>query len=346
MLYQELASNIATQLNIHKDKSESNVEWKARLFYSAAGRWALSSLWDRGDDVNEDISVQHIKNKYSELLKAYVSLHSELTPFFANSLNDLADDVYDIYNISGQIYHRPNRIIPASFTQAEYQNVFFVRGISPGDSCWMSGIGFYKNDKEISEKLISINQAFSIPELPLQQWWTKFNNNRGWRNAEAPDGIEYLRTDKKYNYGYWQIIPDVTDNPSMARYGMKGQESYVLYKFDGRHLAVSDLPDWHGRRINTSNRNGAPSLEYLRIATAILQSKGALPIISVKTNSSIVEIKLGYRLPPAEETFFKLYGWPAIFTSVPQHWNRRLTISVYPAFKSIIENLGYKVMEV
>ena len=60
------------------------------------------------------------------------------------------------------------------------------------------------------------------------------------------------------------------------------------------------------------------------------------------------EIKLGYRLPPSEENFFKLYSWHVRydFTSkTPQVFTRMMARQIYPMFKHELESMGYCFVE-
>ena len=63
---------------------------------------------------------------------------------------------------------------------------------------------------------------------------------------------------------------------------------------------------------------------------------------------SLLLLKVGYRLPPSEEEFFKLYSWPMQydFTTNPlQVFTRTMAKQVYPMFKHELESIGYCFVE-
>lgn len=82
----------------------------------------------------------------------------------------------------------------------------------------------------------------------------------------------------------------------------------------------------------------------MRIAAALLKRYGALPEIKATASGDLMEVKLGYRLPPPEEAFFKLYSWPARYDA-PQVFTRTMARQVYPVFKHGLETIGYCFVE-
>ena len=88
--------------------------------------------------------------------------------------------------------------------------------------------------------------------------------------------------------------------------------------------------------------------EYRRIAIALLKRYGTLPGSEVKASGDLIEIKLGYRLPPSEEEFFKLYSWPVRYdfsSKLPPVFTRKMTRQIYPMFKHELESIGYCFVE-
>lgn len=71
---------------------------------------------------------------------------------------------------------------------------------------------------------------------------------------------------------------------------------------------------------------------------------GTLPEIKAAAGGGLVEIELGYRLPPSEEVFFKLYSWPARYDA-PHVFTRTMAEQVYPVFKRELEAIGYRFLE-
>ena len=64
----DLFKEIASSLRIEIGKTESMSSWHTRIAYSAAGRIAMTSLWDSTEDENSDgISITHFKHKVTQL---------------------------------------------------------------------------------------------------------------------------------------------------------------------------------------------------------------------------------------------------------------------------------------
>ena len=116
----------------------------------------------------------------------------------------------------------------------------------------------------------------------------------------------------------------------------------IEYRYDNGVYQYQPVPEWRIRDY-FSNDTGSYG-EYRRIAIALLNRYGTIPEIKAKESGTLMEIKVGYRLPPSEEEFFKLYSWPVRydFTSkAPQVFTRKMTKQVFPMFKSELEKIGY-----
>ena len=132
----------------------------------------------------------------------------------------------------------------------------------------------------------------------------------------------------------------------MARYGAPNK-IYVFYRWIDGHFEQKSISAW---RVDDFRTVGQPGYgEYRRISCALLDAAQQLPPIAVKAaNNHIVSIKLGYRLPPAEEDFFKLYSWPINYDITPQRsqvFQRDMSESVYLVFKQHLESIGYCFVE-
>lgn len=79
--------------------------------------------------------------------------------------------------------------------------------------------------------------------------------------------------------------------------------------------------------------------------SALLKSYDMLPPVRVSSAGDLVDIKIGYRLPPSEEDFFKLYSWPVRYDfpiiRSPQVFTRQMAKEVYPVFRHVLESIGY-----
>ena len=122
------------------------------------------------------------------------------------------------------------------------------------------------------------------------------------------------------------------------------QKNYVFYRYHNGIYQQKPIPDWRIRNYfpeNTSNDSSRNMYgEYRRIAIALLKRYGTLPGSEVKASGDLIEIKLGYRLPPSEEEFFKLYSWPVRYdfsSKLPPVFTRKLTRQIYPMFNHELE---------
>ena len=154
-----------------------------------------------------------------------------------------------------------------------------------------------------------------------------------------------MRLDPPFSRGYWQKTPDKSIRVSLARYS-EPNKLFAFYRYHDGQYQQKPIPEWRLRDwfSNSASNYG----EYRRIAIALLKQYGTLPEIKAKTLGNLMEIKVGYRLPPSEEEFFKLYSWPVSYDfspSFPQVFTRKMAKQIYPMFKQTLELLGYCFVE-
>ena len=131
----------------------------------------------------------------------------------------------------------------------------------------------------------------------------------------------------------------------MARYGSP-LPIYVLYRFENGRFQHRQLPEWRVTDFRASAKTDYG--EYRRISNALLDFYGQLPPVRAHFNGKLMEVHPGYRLPPEEEDFFRLYSWPMdydITASNPKVFCRAMSPIVYPAFKHALEAIGYHFVE-
>ncbi len=339
MKHNGFLEEIGQQLYIYKDISESEEEWKSRIIYSATGKIALASLWDHGEDDGPNASVQHIKKSIQCSFYAYHTLYPEAKRLFAVDLEELIQEMYEIYSLSGNFYHSPYWASPAANATSICKGVCFERGAAPGKIGFMSGLGTYTISQEAGAGTAEhVTTMFRLQKESLTVWFQKLLKNQKWAEIEFPQGTEFLRMQPPFSRGYWDEHLNKTGEISLARYGQAGRYLYILYRCEDGIYIHTPLPHWR-------TETGGSRMEYLRIASAILASNGQLPPIRVKVGQEMARIRLDYLLPPTEETFFKLYSWPVSFYKSPQNFQRAMTVPVYRAFKTILEQVGYEFME-
>ena len=349
MITYDLATTMASALHIKHDSDESLDEWYLRVFYSAAGKMALSSLWDNEEE-KQPISVQHFKTKAENLLKACLAVYPSLQRWFSESLNDLVEDIYNTYKRTGHLYHSSYRTAPAIFNSASSGELTLIRGASPGDEVWMSGLGLFAPKKE--ETTVSISELFGLQTQSMADYLKEIMDKAEWRSIQWPEETEFINLRPAVSKRYWKNDPDKDGNISLARYALgnnsMGEKIYVLYRYGNEGFMGMQLPRWRVRDFRSSTSSGATQSEYFRIANALLFSYQTRPPIKAKIHNETVEIDVGYILPPTEEDFFKLYRWPhshEIKEKQSHIFNGIMSRQFYLAFRQELESIGYSFEE-
>lgn len=335
----DLIASIGRQLNI--PKSDSN-EWARQVVYSIAGQMALASLWDY-DENGESVSIQHFKNRITQVFDAYEGIYPKIWFLLPKDKSNLIDEIYFIYLRNGFFYHSAYQISPAAPAMAVYKDLAFHRGSSPDEKLFMSGLGFYSAKKTTSDSTIA--QMFRLQEQTFESYLEDLLACGEWETIDWPDNTEFLRLEPPFKRGYWQQVPERDGRVSLAKYG-EPNEIFSFYRWDNGTYQQKQIPEWRIRDY-FSNEVGTYG-EYRRIAIALLKQYGTLPEIKAKDSGTLMEIKVGYRLPPSEEEFFKLYSWPIQydFTTNPlQVFTRTMAKQVYPMFKHELESIGYCFVE-
>lgn len=334
----ELITSIARQLNIPQSAGS---EWICQVVYSVAGQMALASLWDHHEDAST-ISIQHFKNRIGQIFDAYKRMYPEVCYLLPEDKSVLIDTMYEIYLRNGYFYHSTHQISPAAPATATCQGVTLYRGSSPDAKLLMSGLGFYSVQKTNSD--LTIAQMFCLQEQSFDSYLQEMMDYGEWKPIQWPEKTAFLRLDPPFTRGYWQQKPTKDGRISVARYGEPNQ-IYVFYRFfDGRYQQ-KQIPEW---RIRDYFLNDAGYGEYRRIAIALLKQYGNFPDIVAKPSGDLMEVSTGYRLPPSEEAFFRLFSWPVRYefsAKLPPVFTRKMTKQIYSIFKHTLESIGYRFVE-
>lgn len=331
----DLLNSIAKELNIPKTTDN---EWACQIVYSVAGQMALASLWDHTED-SETISIQHFKGRMQQIFEAYRNLIPKTQYMLQENTSDLLDDIYTTYLRTGYLYHTAHQVSPCIPSTAAYQGLALHRGFSPDTKLFMSGLGFYSIQKIPNENTIA--NMFSLQQQSFDTYLQELLENGEWISVSFPDNAEYLRLDPPFYSRYWKQEPDKDGRISLVRYG-EPNRIYQFYRYYENQYWQKSISVWRLQDFLSNNPSNLG--EYIRIATALLMRYGTLPPISVKKESNLCEISLGYRLPPSEESFFKLYSWPVQFdfsVNESQLFRRKMSIHVYPMFKHELKAMGY-----
>ncbi len=340
---QELLERIVKQLNI----PESNlIERTRQAVYSAAGSMALASLWDRLEE--ETISVRHFTDRIKKIFAAYEDIYPEIGHFS----DELANEIYDIYRRTGYFYHNPHHIAPAVCAIARVDDILLCRNTSPGDhSIWigelkedyglsMSGLGTYgKYGAKVETH--DVMEMFDLPKQTLSQYLNELLSTGSWTSIRWPEDTEFLSMEQ-FN-SYWRLKPHTDGRISLARYGGMPPTQYVFYYYDNGKPLIKQIPVWRLRDVRSKKENDLGG--YFRVAAALLHRNQLLQPSKVKIVGDVAEIQLGYRLPPEEEAFFKLYSWPVEYTENSNPFHRKMTVKMYLVFCTVMKKLGYQFVE-
>lgn len=335
----DLIVSIGRQLNIPKSDDDKRI---CQIVYSVAGQMALASLWDHSENSNS-VSLQHFKNRISQIFDAYEGIFSKIRLLFPKDKTDLIDEIYSIYLRNGFLYHSAYQISPAVPAITGYEDLILYRGSAPDPKLFMSGLGFYTVQEKVNGRMVA--NMFGLQEQTFESYLKELLDHGQWESVDWPDNTEFLRLDPPFSKGYWKQIPNKDNRISLAKYGMPNK-IFVFYRYYNGAYQQKSIPEWRVRDY-VSNNIGDYG-EYRRIAIALLKQYDIFPEIKSRRSENLIEVKLGYRLPPSEEDFFKLYSWPVRYdfsSKAPQVFTRKMAKQIYPMFKHELELIGYRFME-
>jgi hypothetical protein len=296
---QTLLKEMSSDLNIPKDKTESDAEWERRVLYSVLGLQMLTSLYDYEDsgyrepdrdETDKTVSMQHVLSRGKKLSELY-----EL------NLNDNEiESIRELFIYTGYMLHKANRLIYPPTKIARYSGVLFYRGLPPWKAINVSGMGLYEIGKNSDS--IRLSEMFSFCDTDNSTWFETFIKSVNWSNINSlPDDVEFLNISKQATSGYWLSTPP-NNGITLCRTKVD-HKRYTLLKF-GETLESFDLPEWLVRVTNDDNsiRKYAQQ-EYFRIANALRIKNGLIPKAEFSASDFITKIKFDYLLPPAEQNF-------------------------------------------
>lgn len=331
-----LIETIGGQLNIPKNDLESICQ----IVYSVAGQMALASLWDY-DEEHDSVSVKHFKHRVIKIYEAYTDLFPEIAPLISEDKEVLAEDIYSVYLHSGLLYHSSNRVSPVALAEASSNNIRLLKGFSPDEKHFMSGLGFYSVGQYPNSGTVA--NLFGLQTQSFESYLEELLDDNVWSETTWPDNTEFLRLDPPFR-SYWQQTPTIDGRISLARYG-EPNRLYGFYCYKDGMILQKPIPEW---RLKDYYSNDANQMEYIRVAIALLNRYGNLPKITAKDTGDLIEIKVGYCFPPSEEYFFRLYSWPMRYDFAMneiQRFSRKMSKLFYPVFKKELSSIGYQFVE-
>lgn len=345
--YDGLMTEISKEFGIRQGKTETEINWKARILYSLLGRMSYASLSDHWEsdspdpDGQESISIQHFKKRVLSLLDSYLELYPELAPVFICNRQELCTEIYDIYLKTGCIYHTPYRTSPAILSAATHKNIQFERGTALNHHVCISGLGTYlQNQTPLSDAHFysSVHEMFRLQPKPLPILWSDIISHAQWHPFRVSEDTVYFPSKPPFYDWRRDLVREL--DISLARMGSQGGYLYFLCRKEGKEILGSQLPQW----LIHDPHFGAAS--HRLVSNAYLAAYSCLPPIQYHLDGAIVSVQFRYLLPPAENYWVKLYSWPQAYSHFPSDFKRFFDISVFGAVKDILEQLGYQFMEV
>lgn len=342
-------------------------QWSlSALFYSAAARLSLCSIWDGEENDYGQQTVEHFKGKLVETLYAYAassaSFKEELNLKTSDRICEVAEELFQSYWQTGNFYRcsseKAHRIMAVPPKSADCERVSFRRGVVPGLAVRMSGAGCYQVGT--SGNVEEACRLFGFGEPVLGDLLEVVASTLDWKPFPQVEHVEYLNTSiGPGRRSYWDSSFCNRDELfSLARYGQKGTETYVIYQVvPSGAMKAAVLPAW---RYDHPWGDGIvadyTTKEYLRLAASALSVRGNLPPIVYSIHGQLVHVRLGYLLPVAEENFFRLYSWPENFANIgqpvrignenfDQQTKRVMAVELFVAFRKMMEYQGYTFSE-
>ncbi len=334
-----LIATIGRQLNIPQSPGS---EWICQIIYSLAGKMALASLWDHSED-EDTISLQHFKKRVLQIIDAYTQIYPQVDAVLQRNKDALAEEIYTLYLRTGCLYHSAYKLSPAAPSVSRNNRIHLYRGAAPGANLFLSGLGSYSIQDSNVEQMPDV--MFGLQVKPYSEHLHELLDSGSWEQVDWPESTQFLKIEPPFSGGYWQTVPNKS-KISLARYG-EPNRVYVFYRFYNGAYQQMPIPAWClcDFQSPTANNNDA----YRIIATALLMEYGQMPLIRVASVDGYKIIRLGYRLPPAEEAFLKLYSWPLDYDfsdGSGKVFSRKMAKDIFPLFKAQFEKEGYHFVEV
>ena len=334
----DIFKQISHDLGIRKGDGESLEHWQCRLAYSAAAWRGLACLWEYEEGTDgKSVSMQHVLGTIEDTLstfgKLFPSIQAALKIFEEKREEKLSEHIRRVLQNGACFYHKANRAAPSAPACASEERISFLRGLSPGDFCCMSGAGAYRKEGVRANQ--DPNSMFGLLPLLSEKDLERFESTLSGERRTSLENREFLQLDaSRLKNGYWKDRPDKGVLSLLRR--KDGERSYALYRFDGETFSCRFLPGYWNE-----------GMRYAILASSLL-ARQTLPPFKVVKTGSLVSVTPGYLLPPSEDAFFRLYSWPDLRPDMIEKdlfSPRIMEGEIYSAFQAIMTRLGYRFME-
>ena len=342
--YDDLLRRIAEEYSIRRGEGEEESSWTVRIIYSYLGQMALASLFDRPEE--GEVSIVHVKRRIERILESFRRMYPELKDLLSEHASNntasskdwkLSDEIYDIYQNTGCIYHRGDHVMTAAASDCVADGIRFLRGHALGERKNLSGLGSYQVANE-PDSTFRLEEMFQMEQISPAEIWDLCVENADFRlSSFETSQMWFLRTEPPIIGSYWIKKPGKSGTAGLMRTDSGGKQIYYLYRYEGSSLRASQLPDW---QVQNS--------QYLVLANGCLMKEGVLPPARFRDSRWTVSLHFGYLPPPAELNLWKLYSWPEDGLSglKGKNFDRICDRRVFQVIRGTMENLGYRFEEV
>ena len=267
-----------------------------------------------------------------ELPDDWKCCYPELQSTFNVTDDTLYEEIYQVFRLTGCLYHTPYRIAPPAASAAAEGAIVFTRGMGLSDIGNVSGLGTYRKNSE-EKTNYSVTEMFAL-NPPLREIWNQWIRSASWSADNLPEMREYLRTCPPFSYSYWRRKPERKEGITLLRCGQPGKRQYYLFRAGTGRGEISVIPQWL-----------TDEMGWRVLACAILAHGGCLPATVYRRDGHVVFLKLGYLYARQELNFLKLYSWPLSVTDLPHDFSRAINADVFDALRIILEQRGYLFTE-
>ncbi len=333
----EILIAMATDLNIDRFVSESDLQFINRLLYSAMACWIKTAALDRSvsfhNDVDQGVSRRHILERCDGILTKMLQRFPSSKPWFEpEPRNESAVQLLrsrlirhgDLLNVGFQtnLALAPQSITPIT------SDTECGRGYTLNPSFFYSGISMLRRRQE----------ADGFEERDREdacEWLRNYIRSAWWESAGRLEDIEYFNPfcNSRSNHGCWQdAVPIPVEGIIFARHlASKLPAEYLFIKFG------------ENERIHRIDRFLRETGEYRRVQFALREMVDNNLIADAKIYKGHIHLKLSFYLPEWENRLFESFAWPYSSISDKLEWD--MVSLIWPYIKIHLEKLGIVIRE-
>lgn len=354
-----------------------------RLAWSLAGRRMLASLFDETESgEGTRVSVQHTKRAFSETYSACLEMFlSETDDAQAakDSCTDIADKAFSAYLNAGFFRKSPNWVksappscscedpLAASPANGDVPRMFLLRGIGPGLSVGMSGLGPWMIARRWNE--IQTSLSVNIPAKPpvdflnlhserIEDGWSRLLHEAQWERIRSDDLVSHrIFCFTNPGFGLWKNFNEVKSISDFSHSEIsKNSVTLAITRHNDKPKTFLFRENENGFELSPiSEADALRRNEWLLAASC---DTGAAPFCTVKSLGAAVStyewsrgrrheftrIHLSMRPSMELEAFLKVYSWPAKINS-PDPWNRIMPKGIFNYFQPLLIREGFRIVQ-